>query len=144
MSGLATLSDISSIVVGLIAVLALYLAWRQIAVSRELSAMEAYENYHSMCLQYAEYTSGEVEFEKFSPAKLRHYEIYVLYTLMMCERIYALFPDDAGWLFSIEDDIKMHLPFIKSEFFATQLDNQQWNILPIIKRVINEANRELS
>jgi hypothetical protein len=127
------------VVVALIAGLALYLAWRQIGVSRELSALDAYENYHSMCLQYPEFSCGNVPFKRFASAKRRQYEVYVLYTLMMDERIYALFPNDEAWLFSIKDDIRLHSEFIASPHFIEHLSNQGWKILPIIEEVLAES-----
>ena len=139
MTDLATLGSLANLIVALVAMVALYMASRQIAISRELSALEAYENYHSMCLQYPEYSSGSVNFEKFDNEKLQQYQIYVLYTLMMDERIFALFPKDSGWIFSIEDDIQMHLGFIKSIHFKMHLENQNWKILPIIQRVIAKS-----
>ena len=129
-------SAIANLIVATVALVALFLAWRQISVSRELSALEAYENYYSMCLQYPHFSSGAVDFEKFNAAKLRQYEIYVLYTLMMDERIFALFPNDKGWIYSIEDDIRMHLSYISSLHFSEHLEHQNWKILPIIQRVI--------
>ena len=138
METLAALGGVANIVVAIIACVALFLAWRQIGVSRELSALQAYETYHSMCLQYSEYSSGNVDFASFDAAKLQQYQVYVLYTLMMDERIFALFPKDAGWIFSIKDDIEMHWEYIASSHFADHLANQQWNILPLIREVLTE------
>jgi hypothetical protein len=132
---------ISSIFNGLVAaaaLAALYLGWRQVGISRELSALEAYENYHLTCLQYPEFSCGGVEFDKFDENHLRKYEVYVLYTLMMGERIFALFPNDVGWRYSICDDIRMHRQFIESEHFSEHLAHQGWKILPLIKSVLAE------
>jgi hypothetical protein len=138
MEALAIAGSVANIVVAAIAALALFLAWRQIGVSRELSALEAYENYHSMCLQHSEFSSGKVDFASFDAAKRQQYQVYVLYTLMMDERIFALFPKDAGWIFSIKDDIEMHWEYIASPYFSDHLANQQWKILPLIQEVLAE------
>jgi hypothetical protein len=91
-----------------------------------------------MCLQYSHFSTGDVEFEKFDAKELRCYEMFVLYTLMMDERIFALFPNDAGWLFSIKDDIRMHRKFLTSPIFSAHLAGQEWSILPLIKQVVAE------
>ena len=131
----------SNLVLALTAGIALFLAWRQIAISRELGALEAYENYHIICLQYPEMASGKVNFGDFDHDKLRQYEMFVLYTLMVAERIFALFPHDKEWRFSIEDDVRMHVEFIRSEHFVGHLRKQGWSILHIITAVMNEDER---
>lgn len=120
------------------AIAALVVAWWQIGVSRELAALEAYEKYQLECLKYPEFTSGSVEFSNLSPEEQRRYESFVLYTLMMDERIYKLFPKDPGWSFSIKDDIRMHRNFLSSDYFAEQLEGQGWNFRPLITEVLSE------
>jgi len=137
-AALAVATNVANITIAGAAAAALYLAWRQIGISRELSALEAYENYHMMCLQYPQFSNGNVDFEGFDKIELSQYTVYVLYTLMMVERIHALFPNDEGWRFSICDDIRMHKKFIASEVFSRHLANQQWAILPLIMTVLRE------
>lgn len=105
---IAVANYVANIIIAGAAAAALYLGWRQIGISRELSALEAYENYHMMCLQYPEFSNGDVDYEGLDKIELSQYTVYVLYTLMMVERIHALFPKDEGWHFSICDDIRMH------------------------------------
>jgi hypothetical protein len=135
---LTVAGGLANILVSVTAALALYLAWRQIKISRELSALEAYEKYHEMCLQFPQFGSGHVDYEQLSKSDSRAYVIWVLYTLMIGERIFALFPKDEGWCFSIMDDIRMHRKFIASEHFAYHLQGQGWTITPLIKRVLDE------
>jgi hypothetical protein len=125
-------------VLAVTAVVALWVAWRQIGISRELAALEAYENYHSMCLRYPQFTTGEVDFRNFNRQEKEQYKIFVLYTLMMDERIYTLFPRDRGWRFSIKDDIRTHKRFISSEEFAQDLSSQGWSFTSLIDEVLAE------
>lgn len=128
----------ANVIVASAASIALWIGWRQVSISREISALEAYENYHLLCLQYPKYSTGRIDFEKSKADELDSYTVFVLYTLMIGERIYSLFPNDKGWMFSIEEDIRIHRRFIASDIFSYHLHNQQWLIRPLIERVLEE------
>ena len=137
-NALIVAGSLANIVVAVTAGAALYLAWSQIKLSRELSALDAYERYHEMCMEYPQYVDGSLDYKTLNATERSCYETFVLYTLMIDERIYSLFPDDDAWHYSIMDDIRSHKPFIGSDDFGHHLEGQGWTITPLIKRVLAE------
>ena len=81
-----------------------------------------------------------MEFEAFDEQTFRQYEMFVLYSLMIGERIYGLFPRDKGWRYSIKDDLRMHKRFLNSDAFKPHLQGQEWRMLPLIEEVLLEPD----
>lgn len=136
MSLAEAISATSSIVVGFAAVAALILAWFQVRVSREISAISAYEDYHKLSLQYPEFGLG-ADHEKLSELDKRRYLFFVLYALMVGERIFLMSRAGREWTDAIESDVRLHKKFMLSDEFSTYRA-QDWAINPIIERVLAE------
>jgi hypothetical protein len=132
------ISTISNLSVAIFAGVALFLAWQQIKISREMSALSAYENYHILCLQYQNFAGGRFDFEKCTADERDAYTVFVLYTLMTGERIFTLYPNDTGWRHAVKDDVSLHYKFISSPYFEEYRANQQ----DLMKELIDEAIRE--
>jgi hypothetical protein len=128
----------TNVLLTLFAATALYVGYRQILISNEIAARSAYENYHLLCLQYADLSCGDVNFEKFNSVDLDRYTVFVLYMLMTGERVYTLFPHDAGWRFALEDDVRKHKKFISSPHFAAHRHQQGWLTQDLIEHVLAE------
>lgn len=141
---MSTWLDIASLLVSVLvactAVYAIYYARQQIRLARETSTREAYEHYHEILLQYPKFTTGNVEFETFDDEQFEQYQTFVLYTLMIGERVYLLFPNNSGWHYSIKDDIRLHKRFIGSDRFKDNLENQDWKTMRFIEEVLAEPN----
>jgi hypothetical protein len=129
---------LANLIVAVAAAVALYIGWRQIKISRELSAIAAYENHLALCLQYPRYSTGQIRFEDLSVEDLDGYIVFVHYVLTTGERIYSIFPNDKGWALAIEQDIRLHRRFIASKHFTNRLKYKTWRINTIIERVLNE------
>ena len=132
------LAPVTNLLIALFAGVALIVAVRQIKISREISALAAYENYHLLCLQYPRFAGGRLDYENSDPDELDSYIVFVLYMLMTGERIFALFPREPGWCHAIEDDIRIHRRFIASEQFREYRENQEWQIKSLIDKVLSE------
>ncbi|HMG48251.1 MAG TPA: hypothetical protein VK614_12415 [Allosphingosinicella sp.] len=133
-----TVSIVTNVLLTIFAATALYVGYRQIAISNEIAARSAYESYHLLCLQYPELSCGDIEYEDLGKEQLDKYTVFVLYMLMTGERVYALFPHDAGWAFALEDDVRKHRRFISSPYFAEHRSKQEWLTQALIERVLAE------
>jgi hypothetical protein len=111
-------SLIATSVAAFVAVLALFIAKRQIRASREIEALNAYEKHHHLCLQYPELSSGAFEYDRSSPVDQQRYVTFLLSMLLTIERILVLFPKDAGWRAAFRDDFDRHRVFLCSRDFA--------------------------
>ncbi len=132
------ISAMANVVVAIIAGIALYIGWRQVHVSREISALEAYENYHLVSLDHPKFATGNIDFDKASAEHRECYSCYVSYALMTGERIMSLFPHDEGWVEAIKDDIRIHRSFIASDHFKSYRDNQTERMSELICEVLAE------
>ena len=130
---------IANVLIATIAGIALYIGWRQVHVSRELSALEAYENYHLVTVEHPKFAGGTIDFEKASSDERECYSCYVSYALMTGERIMSLFPRDEGWVEAIKDDIRIHRAFIASDHFTPYRENQTDRMAELIREVLAEA-----
>jgi hypothetical protein len=138
MTGLAVISMIADVVVALFAGAALVIGWRQVRISRELSALEAYEHYHLLCLQHPKFSGGAFGFEACSAQDRDSYCTFVLFALMTGERILNIFPRNESWRESIRDDIRIHRRLIRSTHFEAYKRNQVRPMSDLIDEVLAE------
>lgn len=135
---LAYIGAISQIVVALVAVTALIIAWRQVQASKQLSALEAYERYHILCLEYPNFGSGQVRLENAKRLETDQYCVFVSYALMTAERILMQFPSDEAWVEAVKDDIRIHRKMISSDYFKPYRHNQTAVVASLIEEVLSE------
>lgn len=128
----------SNFAVALIAIIALFYAHGQIRISREIGARQAYERYHELLLDHPEYISAHKNVDDLDDEQFFLLETFVLYTLMIDERLYEVFHNKPGWINSIEDDIRININVIKCDRFADQLENQNWTIKHLILKIMRE------
>jgi len=133
-----TISAIANVAVALFAAIALWVGWRQVLLSREMSALEAYENYHVVAVEHPEFASGRFDFEAAAPDEVERYCLFVHFVLMAGERVLRLFPNDRAWTFAVEDDVRIHRRFISSVYFEEYLAYQDPRMSVIIQRVLKE------
>jgi hypothetical protein len=129
----------TNLMVAIFAGIALFVGIRQIHISREVSALAAYENYHMACLQYPEFAGGRLDFVACDPKKFDCYCTFVLYALMTGERVLKLFPDDKDWIYAVKDDIRLHRRFIRSDHFVGYRNHQHETIQRLIHDVLAEC-----
>lgn len=128
-------------VVAVFAGVALFVGLRQVRISHEVGALEAYENYHMTCLQYPQFSSGRLNFERCSATERDCYLTFVLYALMTGERVLRLFPKDQTWVFAVKDDIRLHRRFIASPHFRNYRRFQDRMIRWLIVEVLKEKTK---
>ena len=136
MSNAELIASAANFAVAIAAVAALFLARHQIQASREVSALEAYEDYHKFAIEYPEFCIGPDP--KSLPENERfRYTYFVLYILMVGERIYITVPRHDSWTAAIEGDIRIHKKLISSTHFSQYL-KQEWAINHLIAKVLAE------
>ena len=138
MNTLAIIGSASNVLVAIFAGIALFIGIRQVNISREVSALSAYENYHMACLQYPDFAGGRINHSKCDPKTLDCYLTFVLYALMTGERVLKLFPADETWVYAVKDDIRLHRSLIASDYFAGYRAHQD----PVIRALIDEVLEE--
>lgn len=132
------LSGACNLALAIFAGIALLVGVRQAYISREVSALTAYESYHLACLQYPDLACGRVDWRRSGVQRREHYTTFVLFALMTGERVIKLFPRDKTWLHALKDDIRIHRDFISSDQFRIYRENQYWRICRLIEEVIRE------
>jgi len=128
----------SSAIVALFAGIALIVGVRQVHISREVSALSAYESYHIACLQYPEFAGGMTDWRRASSQRRDCYTTFVLFALMTGERVLKLFPRDDTWIYAVKDDIRLHRDIIGSDEFRGYRDHQDPLIRQLIEEVVDE------
>jgi hypothetical protein len=124
---LASVFDVIDVLANLgilaVAVYALIVATRQIAVNREqiqvdreMEAINAYEAYHHLSIEHPELCT-DFDHTNCSPAAYSSYLSYVMSMLLTIGRIMTLFPNDQEWLAAFDDDVRMHQRFLCSKEF---------------------------
>ncbi|CAN0481388.1 unnamed protein product, partial [Phaeothamnion confervicola] len=104
-------------VTALAAFCGLLIAWRQIGVSRQVAAQNAYEAYHHVVIASPQLGRGTFDFSRAKGDDRERYRWFVLSMLLTVERILTLFPKDKQWAVALEQDIILHHRFIESEWF---------------------------
>ncbi|MEQ1882786.1 MAG: hypothetical protein ABL878_17665 [Burkholderiales bacterium] len=132
-----SLADICNLLLVTFAGIALYVGLKQVAISREISALSAYESYHMTCINHPEFSAG-FAFDKASELEIERYRMFVLYALMTGERILNLFPKDKLWIFAIEDDVRIHQEFLSSDHFRPYRGKQDPKMSALIERVLSQ------
>ncbi|HEX8123966.1 MAG TPA: hypothetical protein VF548_00110 [Allosphingosinicella sp.] len=132
------ISAAADVTVAIFAGVALFIGWRQVGISRELSALSAYEQYHLASLQHPQFGSGTFNTDGASEEQLSCYRVFVSFCLMTGERILSLFPTDPFWRAAIKDDVLIHARLIRSPIFQKHLENQ----IPLMRQLIDEAFSE--
>lgn len=132
------ISTAADVVVAVFAGVALWVGLRQVRISHEIGALQAYENYHMACLQYPAFASGRLDFEKCAQEKRDCYVTFVLYALMTGERVLRLFPRDPSWVHAVKDDIRLHRRLIVSSAFRHYRRQQDTAIRRLVIEVLCE------
>ena len=130
------ISAATNITVALAAIAALFFARQQVRASREISALEAYEDYHKFAIEYPQFCTGPNP-KNLNDREVFRYIYFVLYILMVAERIFITVPKRESWIPSIEEDIRIHKKLISSEQFSPYLQ-QEWAISYLISKVLAE------
>ncbi len=135
MTGVDIVTAVANVAIALFAGIALFVAIRQIHISREVSSLSAYESYHLACLQYPDFATG---LRACDPAKRDCYLTFVLFALMTGERVLKLFPKDETWIYAVKDDIRLHRDIIASDYFRGYREHQDLAIRQLIDEVLAE------
>jgi hypothetical protein len=130
------ISAVSNLIVAAAAAAALYIGWRQVTISREISALEAYEDYHRLCIEYPEFSDG-ADVDELSEIDKKRYVSFVLFVMMTGERVYSLFPNDDSWCDSLRDDFRTHRHLLEHEVFST-FRRQKWLTGALLESVLAE------
>ena len=138
-----TLDKVAAIVGGfselgilIAALIGFIFALRQIRVSREIAAQDAYEAYHHFGFQYPHLSSGGFDFAAANRDDRNQYHWFVMSMLLTVEKIITLFPNDKAWRNAVEDDIAHHIEYLESNHFQTNrasLDGRVLNIIDEMK-----------
>ncbi len=132
-------SDASNLALAVFAAIALIVGVHQVHISREVSALTAYESYHLACLQYPDLACANVGWKRCGEVRREHYCTFVLFALMTGERVIKLFPRDPTWIHAVKDDIRIHRDFIASDGFKSFRENQNWRVCRLIEEVLEEG-----
>ena len=135
-------SEASNLAIALFACVALLVGIHQVFISREVSALSAYESYHLACLEHPDFSCGRVDWRRCGEQRRECYTTFVLFALMTGERVIKLFPRDRTWIHAVKDDIRIHRDFIASEGFRPYRENQYWRICRLIEEVLAEGTEE--
>ena len=119
-----------------IALAGVIMAMRQLRISREMRAQDAYEAYHHLGLQYPELGTGLLDSARASELDRRRYVWFVLSMLLTVERILTLFPRDRHWRSALEDDIRTHAKLIGSTEFAPHRESLDPKVVKLIDHVL--------
>jgi len=138
---LSWVSALSSFGTLLVALAALVFALRQIRLSKELEALNSYESYHRLLLEYPSLGSGQVNLEAPSIEKWK-YETFVLSMLLTMERVMVLRPSDPSWEFALEDDLNAHKEFLSSKDFVPLMGTLHRDVAAFIKQTAKKYNWE--
>lgn len=101
----------------ILAAMGLSIAARQIQTAREIEALNGYEKYHHLCLEYPDLACADFDHEGASAVDKQRYEVFVASMLLTIERIIVLFPRDKVWRAAFDDDIGRHAKFLGSDQF---------------------------
>lgn len=121
----------------IVAIVALFIARRQIRTTHEVEALNAYEKYHHLCLQYPEYGCGAFDYERSRGLERRQYVTFALSMLLTVERILMLFPKNDLWRQSFFDDFAQHESFLRSQEFQSFEPSLQPELRELIGRFLN-------
>ncbi len=121
------------------AVIALFVAGKQIRVARETEAINAYEKYHHVSLEYPRLANG-FDHAASTPEEYTQYEFYVMCMLLTIERVMTLFPDDREWSAAFLDDVRRHQKFFCSNRFAQHIDSLDSKVVHFIECAARKFN----
>jgi len=127
----------AAVATAIVAIAGLFVAMRQIRSSREVEALNAYEKYHHLCLEYPEFGTGDFDWASAEPVERRRYFVFVLSVLLTIERILVLFPRDRVWRAAFLDDLDCHERFLRSDEFVMY----QPAIDKAVLRLVEESRR---
>lgn len=119
-----------------VAIVGVIMAMRQIQISREMRAQDAYETYHHLGLQHADLGTGLMDPQSATEADRRRYTWFVLSMLLTVERILTLFPNDKHWRAALDDDIITHAKLISSPEFAPHRASLDPKVVKLIDGVL--------
>ncbi len=123
----------------LIAIVALFIARKQIRSTREVEALNAYEKYHHLCLLYPELGCGEFDYANSSIEERRRYITFALSMLLTVERILVLFPRNKVWRASFFDDFAQHEAFLRSSDFDEFRPTMDRGLLKLIDSFLRSS-----
>jgi hypothetical protein len=121
-------ADIATIVTGMVAVVALFVASDQIKDSRrsqrEATSATLYGEYLSLAIQYPRLAGLQVDeavVADLAGEELERYEWFVSFALHAFERILVVSKDDKTWREVIRDQLRYHSPYLSSQKFEEKL-----------------------